>query len=171
LILFACLGLAVSAGCKRREIIQTEKTEETPTSLASVVHMADPVSSLQLIRGFHAIEGNAWRWTARNFALTLRPPVGGATNGAKLLAKFSIPDTVISRVHTMTLSAKVNGTPLASETYSRSGEFTYSADVPAAALKAEAVTCEFSLDKALPPTGADDRELGLVMQSIGLEGK
>ena len=84
--------------------------------------MADPGSSLQLLRGFHSIEGNAWRWTARTFALTLRPPVGGATNGGTLVAKFSIPDTVISRVHRMTLSAKVNGTELPSETYTKAGE-------------------------------------------------
>jgi len=160
-----------AGGCKRREIIETQKTEEAPATLASVLHMGDPASSAQLVRGFHSIEGNSWRWTMGAFAVTLRPPLDSGRQGAKLIAKFSIPDAVISRVHSMTLSAKAGGVPLPPETYTRSGEYTYERDVPASALKAEAVACEFALDRYLPPGGGDLRELGLVMNSIGLEGK
>jgi hypothetical protein len=163
--------LVAAAGCKPRDKIRTVATEEAPAQLASVVQMADPDATVQLLRGFHPIEGNSWRWTMGKFAVTLRPPATAAQRGATLKARFSLPEAVTAKVGAVTLSASVNGTPLQAERYERAGEHTYSRDVPASALAAEAVTCDFALDKFLPPGSVDQRELGLVMSSIGLEAK
>jgi hypothetical protein len=35
----------------------------------------------------------------------------------------------------------------------------------------ETVRVDFQLDKAMPPSGADRRELGIIVLSIGLESK
>jgi hypothetical protein len=71
----------------------------------------------------------------------------------------------------VTIHATVNGTALPSETYTKSGEYTYSHDVPPNVISGEAVKVEFAMDRALPPTGADQRELGLVVSVVGFEPK
>jgi hypothetical protein len=168
--LAAALMLA-PAGCKRREKVSTETIEEPAPTLASVVHMADPKIVPQLLRGFHGVEGNAWRWTMGKFAVTLRPPLNAPQKGATLVAKFAIPDAVMSRTKSVTLSASVNGVSLAPETFTKTGDFVYSRDVAATALTAEAVTAEFALDSFLPSGAVEQRELGLVVSSIGFEAK
>lgn len=159
------------AGCKRREKIHSETVEEPAPTLASVVHMADPKIVPQLLRGFHGVEGNAWRWTMGKFAVTLRPPLNAPQKGATLVAKFAIPDSVISRTKSVTLSASVNGVSLPPEKYTKAGDFVYSRDVPATALSVDSVTAEFSLDKFLASGAVEQRELGLVVSSIGFEAK
>src|SRR3954452_13423941 len=99
------ISLSVEPGCRRREVIQPEKTEETADTLSSVLHMADAKSSVQLLRGFHSVEGNSWRWTAGKFAVLLRPPMGAPQRGATLDMRFTIPEAVIGKVGPMTLSA------------------------------------------------------------------
>lgn len=168
--MLGCAALLLgTAACKPRDRIKTEPTEEAPAQLASVIYMADPKASVQLLRGFHAVEGNAWRWTTGRFAVTLRPPATAGQRGATLKARFALPDAVTNKVGSVTIFANVNGAALPAERYSRSGDHTYARDVPASVLAADAVTCEFVLDKFLPAGAVDQRELGVVMSSIGLE--
>ncbi len=62
--LLTVLALA-SPGCERQK-----KTDDRP--LLSVVNTNDPRAAVQLTRGFYGVEGNAWRWTAKDFVVTLR---------------------------------------------------------------------------------------------------
>ncbi len=167
LLLISVLAVA-PAGCKRKK--RSQATEE-PSGLATMVHAADPRSALQLVRGFHSVEQNAWRWTAGSFAVTLRPPAGAAQKGATLQLKFVLPDAVIDKLKQMTLTATVNGQKLAPETYAKSGEYTYSRDVPGAALTQDVVNVEFALDKFLPASPEDQRDLGVIMTMVGFEAK
>lgn len=134
----------------------------------SIVRMADPAAEPQLVRGFYGVESGSWRWTASKFAVKLRPPEGSAQTGATLQFQFSLPDMIVNKAGPVTLSASVNGTALASQTYSKSGEYLYSAAVPGAALNAGTVTAEFVTNKAMPPANGDKRELALVAVSVGL---
>jgi hypothetical protein len=134
----------------------------------SVLKMADPAAEPQLVRGFYGVESGSWRWTASKFAVKLRPPEGSAQSGATLQFQFSLPDVIVNKVGPVTLSVSVNGTALASQTYSKSGEYVYTAAVPAAALSAGTVTAEFATNKAMPPANGDKRELALVAVSVGL---
>ncbi len=164
--------IAGGAGCRRSaKNIQAEATDEGAPALASMIKVANPRASAQLLNGFHDVEGNAWRWTKGKFSVTLRPPLNAAQSGAKLVVKFSIPGPVIERVNSMTLTANVNGAAIPGETYTKAGDHTYSKDVPASALGADAVTVEFALDKFLPAGTLDQRELGVVVSSIGFEAK
>ncbi len=139
--------------------------------LASVLSTADPRIAPQLIRGFHPVEANAWRWTAGQFAVILKPPAGAAAKGATLLFKFTIPEAVIQKLKPLRLSASVNGTALPPETYSTGGEQTYSRDVPGTAVQGDSATVEFALDKHLQPAGVEQRELGVVATLIGFLAK
>jgi len=69
--LAACLALA---GCRSKQKVKVQATEEEAPSLASTLHVADPKVAAQLISGFYGIEGDSWRWTAGKFSVLLRPP-------------------------------------------------------------------------------------------------
>ncbi len=172
-----CFGLAGLLGlalvCCRRgpETVPASATQEETQELASMIHVADPRASLQLVKGFHEVEQNAWRWTMARFAVTLRAPAGASQKGATLVLKGAVPDPVIAKLGSVTLTANVEGVPLAAETFSKPGDYTYRRDVPPGAFPAEAVTVNFVLDKALAPGEADHRELGLVVTSVGFEAK
>ncbi len=171
LLVSVLLCVVLVGGCKRAKKTRVEATDEAGPSLASVVNMADARASVQLLKGFHDVEGNAWRWTMGKFSVTLRPPLNAPQKGATLVVKMNIPEAIMGQVKSTTLTANVNGAAIASETYTKAGDYTYSKDVPASALGADAVTVEFALDKFLPPGAADQRELGVVVSSIGFEAK
>jgi hypothetical protein len=157
--------------CKRRRKIRVEQTEEDSATLASVIHMSDPRAAPQLLKGFYGIEEKSWRWTMGQFAIALRPPRNAGLNGATLHFKFTLPEAVLAKVKTVSLSASVNGAPLSRETYTEPGEFDYSRDVDAKLLAGDAVNVEFTLDKFLPAGSVETRELGVIATSVGFEAK
>lgn len=159
-------------GCKRKPAaVHVQQTEEEAPRMASTVNMGDPRNETQLVNGFYGVEEGAWRWTARQFTVVLRPPFAAGQKGAVLKARLTVPDPVIAKLKTVSLSASIGGHSLSPETYTQPGSYTYTRDVPANLLGGESVKVEFQLDKAMPPSGGDMRELGVVMLSIGLEGK
>lgn len=133
--------------------------------------MNDPGAGAQLVRGVYALEEDRWRWTSSRFTVILMPPPGAAERGARLDLMLTIPDVIVKELGSMTLSALAGEVPLAPETYTRAGEYTYTRDVPASALKGDSVSIEFATDKAIPAGKADQRELALVVTSIGLVAK
>lgn len=168
-MLIASLALAPLA-CNRHKRVTVQTEEEGPT-LATIVHVADPQAAAQLLNGFYGVEQNSWRWTAGKFSVVLRPPRTAAAKGATLQLKFTVPEVVIAKLKALSLSASVNGTPLRPESYTLPGEFTYSRDVPAGLLAGESAKVDFSLDKTMPPTAGDQRELGVVVTTVGLDPK
>ncbi len=163
-------ALALAAGCKRPQPrVDTIEDENQPP--LSSVHAADARAAAQLLSGFHAVERNAWRWTMGKFSLIMQPPPGAAQKGAQLELKFAVPEPVISRRKSVTLSASVEGQALAPQTYTDAGEYTYRRDVPAAALAAGPVKIDFALDKYLAGGEIETRELGIVFTSATLRAK
>jgi hypothetical protein len=77
-----------------------------------------------------------------------------------------LPESLIQQLGPVTLSARVNGQTLPSETYRQSGRFTFTRDIPPAWLQQGPVRIEFSVDK---PLHANDRELGIVVAGAALE--
>ncbi len=172
---FAALTLVTmaSGGCRIKKKAAATKAAavEEDGELASVLSVAEPRTAAQLTRGFYAVEANQWRWTAKNFSVALHPPKGSAENGAVLQLNLSIPDVIFNRLGPITVTARVNGTDLGPQTFSQAGEAVLKRDVPAAALKSDVVAVDFSLDKGLPPTEQDARELGIIVTSAGLIAK
>ena len=158
-------------GCRRSRKVKVQATEEEAPRLASIVHTSDPKTAGQLVSGFYDVEQNAWRWAQKRFSVVLRPPVGSAQRGAVLNLKFTVPDVTITRLQNVTVSAALNGSPLAPEAYRKAGEYTYSRDVPPNLLTGDSVRVDFTLDKAMAPGEVDQRELGVVVLSVGLELK
>jgi hypothetical protein len=164
------LVLAAAPACKHAAVHSIDTIEEAPR-LASVVQMNDRTMGSQLVSGFYEIEQSAWRWTARQFAVNLRPPAHAAQGGAMLELHLTVPPPSIQKLGSITLSASVGGAALAPETYAKAGEYIYRRGVPASSLAGDTVRVDFQLDKAIPPGEVDKRELGVVVASVGLVPK
>jgi hypothetical protein len=173
LISSAFLSLAAIAGCKSGALDLANRTEEevTPPSLAGGIEVADPRAASQLVSGWRIVENNAWRWTARKFAVVLRPPIGAARRGAMLRLNFTLPQVVFSRFKAVTLTASIQGTRLAPETYNQPGAAVYTREVPASLLSGHSARIDFELDHAFIPDYGDPRELGLIAHRVALESK
>jgi hypothetical protein len=167
--MIAAIALA-GPGCKRRKV-QVKATDEEPPRMASMISMGDPKAAGQLVTGFYDIEQNAWRWVQKRFSVVLRSPAGAAQKGAMLTLKLTVPEVTIARLQSLTLSASVNGTPLPPETYNKAGEYMYQREVDPKLFNSESVRVDFSLDKAIPPSDSDQRELAVVVLAAGLESK
>jgi len=167
----ALLLAASSVACKQPQRVRATAVDEDDGELRSIVHLADPKASVQLTNGFHAVEGNSWRWTKGRFSATLRPPEGGAKNGAYLIVKLSIAESTIKHLGGTRLTANVNGTAIEGESYTKTGDYVYRKDVPASALQPEAVAVEFALEKFLAAGQVEGRELGIIVSVIGLEAR
>ena len=170
-VLFIVLMAVVSLGaCKSRNRTRVQ-TDEEPPRMAAVLSMADPRANAQLVNGFYPVEQNAWRWTASKFSVILRTPRSADQKGATLKLKLTVPDSVIQQVKSTGVSATLNGVDLAPESYTQSGEYIYTRDVPARAFAGDSVKIDFALQKFIPPGPVDARELGIVVSMVGLEGK
>ncbi|MEX2301651.1 MAG: hypothetical protein WD733_11980 [Bryobacterales bacterium] len=136
-------------------------------ALLSSVHMGDPAAAAQLLEGFYGVEQGVWRWTARKFSVALQAPAGAADTQIEF--KFTLPEAVVGRLKSVTLTARVNDADIGSETYQQAGDHVFTKPLPASALQGGALNVEFELDKALPPTESDQRELGVVAISVALK--
>jgi hypothetical protein len=167
------LALALAPlGCKREpKTAKVIAAEGEAPALASTVRTSEISQEPQLLDGFYSIEGNSWRWTAKQFRVVLRPPIGAGQSGATLDMALTVPQVAIDHAKSLTLSASVEGSPLPPETYTKAGQYEYKRDAPASALGKPVVRINFSLDNAIPPTGAERRELGIIVTSIGLQPK
>jgi len=165
----AALSLALvlaAPGCKKRS-----SDAEEPYRMQPAVRMSDARAQMQLVSGFYGMEQGAWRWTKQNFSALLRPPAGAAQKGATLQLRLTVPDVVISKLQSVTLSGAINGLALPPETYDHPGTYVYTRDVPADQMGSESAKIDFHLDKVMPPNPPDVRELGVVVLSLGLNSK
>ncbi len=169
-LIFVLVAIALLlANCKRPR--QARAGSASSDRLLSVLNVADDSAAVQLVHGFYDPEGNAWRWTGPRFSVVLAPPPGANSRGALLVLKVTVPQNSLDSIGPITLSASLPGLPLSPQTYAQPGEFSYSRDIPASSLAADAVNIDFQLDKTLPPSGADSRHLGIVVTSVALESR
>jgi hypothetical protein len=166
--LAAVLVLAPS-GCKQKRA--ETGAGAVATQLAGTVRMNDARVAGQLVSGFYGIENGAWRWTGKQFTVALATPAGAAQRGAVLELKLTVPPVTIEKLQSVALSGSVNGSALAAETYSQPGQYSYRREIPAAAITGDSTKIAFQLDKAIAPSGADLRELGIIVSSAGLQAK
>jgi hypothetical protein len=79
--------LFMSGACKRRH-------HRKPSDPASTINAGDPEFDSRFTEGFYNIEANAWRWTGKEFAVTLTPPPHSSERGAQLVVQIVVPDPV-----------------------------------------------------------------------------
>jgi hypothetical protein len=166
--LFA-LWLNLACSGKHSTTVQNDEGEPAVTShVVSALKMNDASAKDQLTKGFYGLESGSWRWTAGSFSVNLKTPPGAAQKGATLTLALTVADAILQQVHSQTLSASVGSTALKSEKYVDAGPHAFTATIPASALTGDTVTIDFSLDNTLPPA-VDKRNLGVIVNSVGLE--
>jgi hypothetical protein len=169
LVSAAVIACLLCASCSRRQASADAPLveEEQAFPNLSTLHVADPRAEPQLLRGWHSIEQGTFRWTEKRFAVALKTPAVGKP--ATLELRFVLPDALMARLHSVTVSASIQGAALPGQTYTKAGDQVYRVEVPGAALQESIVRIDFLLDKALPPDERDRRELGVAAVSVGLK--
>ncbi len=119
--------------------------------------------TVALLDGWHPMEAGHFRWTMRRFSARLEAPQPGRCD--MLTFDFFLPP----ELGPVTLSARLNGHRLPPQVYAEGGECRYQQPIPAGAMTGTAAEIEFEVDKTVPPTEGDRRELGLVV-SFAREG-
>lgn len=168
LFVLAASLILQGSGCRRIKRAISGEPENGPFAM---VNLADPKAEPQLVRGFHQVEQQAWRWTEGSFTVNIRPPKNSKQNGATLVMAFSIPESLMAKSGAPAITATVNGTGLPPETVAKPGDQTYRRDVPASALTGDLIKVDFTLDHYAKAGDLEQRELGLIVKSIGLEAK
>src|ERR1700730_9841956 len=102
----------LTQACKRPDPIRLQPTIEEPATLVSMIRIADPSTSSQLVRGFYPLESNTFRWAAGKFSVALGTPATARTNGAWLVLVFNLPDVSIQTLKKITLTAKTGDVEL-----------------------------------------------------------
>jgi hypothetical protein len=138
--------------------------------LSSSISTGDVRFANQL-EGFYQIEAGGWRWTKREFSVTLRSPDGFEQAGVRLILQLYIPDFTVQKLGSITLTARLGDRVLAPETYQDPGKHTFTRDIDTAGIHPGPIRIDFSLDKCLPPSEVEGRALGIVVQKVALESK
>jgi hypothetical protein len=141
-----------------------------PHQNLSYLNMGDIRCRPQLLSGWYTIEEGAWRWMAKEAEAVVRAPSGASPEFT--LQLFFPPDYIQRAGGPVTVSVTLDGKPLARETYVRAGGYRVSAVVPRERLTSPEATVAIRLNRAMPPSGAEQRELGAVVSGLGfVEGK
>jgi hypothetical protein len=138
---------------------------------SNMIRVADPRVATRLVKGFYSTDNDYWRWTARESSIILNPPKDGAQRGAVLVLQYAIVEAVLASLKTIDLIIAVDGIALPVQHYEKPGQSTLRLDVPAEALRYDPVRVDFTLSKALPPSGREVRELGFIVSEVGFEAK
>lgn len=133
----------------------------------SYINTGDVRAKPQLISGWHSIEDGAWRWTAREAQAVLATPRDLPVN---FEMRLYFPEEHIRRAGgPVTVAILLDGKPFIRETYSAPGAHTLLQPVPAGSLSKPVTGVTVRLDRAVGPSDADRRELGVVVQGFGFQ--
>jgi hypothetical protein len=176
-----CL-LLLGAGTGCTEFVQPRNSRpdtisnEDVAQIQPVIHsdsftMNDLDMSRQLVAGVYPVESNRWRWTGGSFSILLASPHGAATRGANLVFAFYLPDAILHRTGPVTLTAYLNETEVGMKTFGAAGLQRFSARVKPELLRQSPAAVEFHMDRYVDRGVLEDRELGVIADSIGLESQ
>jgi len=137
-------------------------------TIGTSISVSDPRVESQLT-GFHEAEEN-FRWTKPKFSVQMNVPDAGGGK-ISLSMQIFVPEISIHTLGSLTLSGSVAGHALAPMTYTSTGAYSYTRDIPADWIASGLNRLEFEVDKHLGPSPDDNRELGIVVSRISLEAK
>jgi hypothetical protein len=161
---------------QRSGLTYAEVIDITPNSIQGSATVADsPQSSIEMntrqydsrLNGFYPPESAGFRWTKREFSARLSFSKSGGS--AELVMHLYVPDSTIRQLGPVTLTTTINGHPLAPEKWSHAGQYVFRRELNAGVIVGGEAEINFSLDRVLPPSDSDHRELGIVVQDIAIE--
>jgi tRNA (mo5U34)-methyltransferase len=114
--------------------------------------------------GWHPVEEDAWRWTAKRFAIEAVLPQGGATREFTL--QFMLPDSQVLAGKEVTVTCNIAGETAGSLTCGQSGAIEFRGTFPPSVANGAAVTLEFTVEGSLQSEN-DPREFGILIPLLG----
>lgn len=165
------LAALLLSACRPSRDLSVYTIEDPAAHLPSRLELGNPAHASYLLEGFHQIEESRWRWSARQFAVSLKPPFASAQQGAVLHLTGNVSPLVLEKAGPLTLTARIAGQTLPAVTFAKPGDASYSMPVPPALLASSPVRVDFALSAALAPGSipGDGRELGLIVSQIAFE--
>ena len=117
----------------------------------------------QLLSGWYGIEDGAWRWMAPQASVSL--PAPGAATTFEMSLYFP-PEHMKRAGGPVTVAVTLNGQSLGEQTYSDPGGYEFTKPLPPGLGDS---TVSIRLNRWIPASGSDHRELGAVVQSLGFK--
>jgi tRNA (mo5U34)-methyltransferase len=114
------------------------------------------LANIELLEGWHEPEGTGWRWTKQQFSLRVQVPQGPGR--AVLNMNLYVPPGVIEKWGKLTITP--NG-----ETFTEPGYHKLQVDLGPSDGKLREL--HFTLSQSVPPDPQDNRERGIIVQSVG----
>lgn len=155
-------GISLAGTSERYRLYRVEPGE-TQRAYAGVADLAAGAATPLRLEGFYELENGTFRWTKRNFAVTFAKRDSSGGGVSRLILKVYVPDSTIQKLGPIRLTARLGDHVLVPATYRAVGTYTFERELQTEWLSANASRFEFSLDKSLPPTPADRRELGIIV--------
>jgi len=116
-----------------------------------------PELHVRLLDGWHPVEADRSRWTAREFAIEVEFPRG--RRARELALEFAVPESVLAAGSPVTIVCEVDGAPAGTATCDRAGQHTLRGVLPDT--DAARVVIRFRVEHDFKPGGGDTRSLGV----------
>jgi tRNA (mo5U34)-methyltransferase len=148
-----------------REISEPARLDLDERAFCLVKSRYDGLTNVELLEGWHGAEGTGWRWTKRKFEALIRS--SSSTPPKCLTARLFVAEGILQKTNPLQLSLTINGRPTETRQYRSAGHQTLFQKLWSN-LGAE-ILLQFELNEALAPDGHDERERGIVVESIRVE--
>jgi len=124
--------------------------------------VANRSNAIQILDGWNELEFGSWRWSTRRFSIRVPAPPPGAPSTVRF--RFQVPPPLAAARPSFQMTVKVDGESLPPANYSSAGEHQYVSAVRPMLEPAAMRIVEIELDRAVGPTDADQRELGVLVE-------
>ena len=131
----------------------------------SYLHLGDLRARHQLLGRWYPIEDGSWRWMSKEAQAVLRTP---EESPVSFELRLYFPENHMKRAGgPVTVSVLLENELLVEKTYRAAGVYTIRQPVPPGSLPHPVTRISIRLDRAVPPTGEERRELGAVVLGFG----
>ena len=131
----------------------------------SYLHVGDLRARPQLLGRWYSIEDGGWRWMGKQAQAVLRTPQESPVD---FELRLYFPEDHMKRAGgPVTVSVLLGNGLLVEKTYHEPGGYTIRQPVMTASLSQPATRVAVRLNRAVPPTGEEERELGAVVLGLG----
>ena len=123
------------------------------------------LANVDLVDGWYEAESSGSRWVAKHFST--RIDLTGRAGPDRVLLQVYIPEEHLQTLGTLHMDIQIDGVPAAPAVFDRPGFHDIVRLFRAGGRQSILLSCE--VDKALPPSEADNRELAIVVVTLECE--
>ena len=115
---------------------------------------------VRALHGWYAPENDAWRWTAKTFAVEVVPAAEGALSEFAL--RFQVPGQLLEAQDQVRVTCTIEGCPAGAITCTKPETLEFRGRFPNLSAR-RALQLDFQVESSYSPAAADVRELGVIV--------